>query len=195
MKNMVTIVSIAAIFAGCGPSEVTVSKTFHFQPPMRVAVLDFDWHPPEAKLAANTTMVNFPNAGKYVADGVCNVLLDIEGLEVIERSRLQKLLDEEDMKQADLIRRGEYKRIGEFLDVDYLVFGTVASYTVGAVDAWAARSTEFSCRCVNVHDATTVFSLRGYESALGGSPGEGLRNILNDAMPKLRDGLNRQRVK
>lgn len=194
--NILFTICVALVFiTGCGPSEVAVSKSFQFKKPIRLAVLDFDWTPPKAKLGPKVTMVNFPNAGKYVADSVSNVLVDIKGFEIIERSRLNKFLDEEDMKQAELIRKGEYKKIGIFLDVDYLVLGTVASYTVGAIDVWVARSTEFSCRCVNVYDGTTIFSIKGYESAMGGSPGEGLKNILSDAVPKLKEGLNRQRVK
>ena len=95
-------------------------------------------------------MVSAPNAGKFIADGISNRLLAIEGFEILERTKLKQLLSETDLDQADLVKAGRYEEIGKFLKVDYLVLGTVNTYTTWASGMMGGHLVSFSCRCVDV---------------------------------------------
>lgn len=182
--------------AGCdGLSRVSVSKDFQFDRPMRLAVLDLDWEPPAGQVTPGHTMVSAPNAGQFVADALANRLLEVKGLEVMERSKLAQLLSERDLTQSDLVRQGRYQEIGKFLGVDFLVLGTVNSYTVGAAFLFSGNLVSFSCRCVDVQSSQVVWALSGKHEAPGAEPAKGLDAILDEATPKLHRLLNAQRPK
>ncbi|HDZ43285.1 MAG TPA: hypothetical protein ENH80_05010 [Phycisphaerae bacterium] len=187
----ISIVALLCLWGvGCAPSISTVSVNPSFRPagPMRMAVLDFDWQPPSGQVAEGATMVSAPNAGKFVADSVSSRLLTVSGFEMIERSRLNQLLREKDLSQTDLIDQGQYKEIGQFLGVDYLVLGTVSTYTTWANGPLSGHLVSFSCRCIHVETGKVVWMLSGAtEKGPTGplDPAISVRDILNDAIPKL----------
>ena len=185
-------ICLAAMCGGCGPSEVFVSPRQVFEPKMRIAVLDFDWSPPTGTVNPGHTVQSAPNAGKYVADSLSSHLLQMDCFEVLERSRIAQLLREKDLTQADVVSRGMYKEVGQFLGVDYLVLGTVNTYTAWARGEFHGHIVSFTSRCVDVRSSKVVWTLGGRADIgpLGPlDPARGLALILNDAIPKLRSGL------
>ena len=195
-RAWLVVIACLGIFSGCsGPSEVTVSHSFQFNPPIRITVLDFDWSAPVATLEPNHTFINYPTAGKYVADSVSNCLLGIEGFEILERSKLRQLLREKGLTQTELVSRGNYEEIGKFLGVDHLVLGTVNSYFTAASGLISVHTVSFSCRCVDVRSSNTIWSFSGHRDGGGAEPAMALRVILNDAMLKLKTKLKAQRIK
>ena len=182
--------SVAAAGWGCvGPSTVTVKRGYPFKDTMSVAVLDFDWSPPVGTVAFGQTVVHAPNAGKYVADGISGRLLEIPRFQVIERSRLARLLAEKDLSQSELIKQGRYQEIGQFLRVDYLVIGTVNTYSCWSNGTLAGHMVSFNCRCVEVESGQVVWTWEGKVDVgpFGPiDPASGLGRILDDGLPKLR---------
>jgi hypothetical protein len=194
--NWLVVIGCLGMFSGCfGPSQVTVSQSFEFKPPIRITVLDFDWSAPEATLEAHHTLINYPNAGKYAADSVSNRLLGIDGFEILERSKLRQLLREKGLTQTELVRSGDYEEIGKFLGVDYLVLGTVNSYFTAASGPFIVHTVSFSCRCVDIRSSNTIWSFSGHRDGGGAEPANALSAILNDAMLKLKTKLHARRIK
>jgi hypothetical protein len=196
--SLASLVGCLCLLGSCeegGVSRVTVNPDLKFDHPMRLAVLDFDWQPPEGQVTEGHTMVNAPNAGKFVADAVATRLLNIKGLEVMERSKLAQLVAEKDLSQTELVRQGRYQEIGKFLGVNYLVLGTVNTYTVSAAGFVGGYEVSFSCRCVDVNTSQVIWAFSGQSSAMGFEPAIGLNIILDEAIPKLHRLLDAQREK
>ena len=190
------LASLACLSVGCqGVSDVTVSPSLEYREPMRVAVLDFDWTAPVAQLQSEHSMINAPNAGKFIADGVSSRLLAIDAFEVLERSKLNRLLSEKDLTQSQLVQAGRFKEIGAFLGVDYLVLGTVNTYTTWASGMMSGHTVSFSCRCVNVNTSKVAWTISGrQERGPTGpmDPSVSLEAILTEASAKLKRGLPRR---
>jgi curli biogenesis system outer membrane secretion channel CsgG len=166
-----------------------------FQKKMRLAVLDLDWSPPTGTVQAGASMVSAPNAGRFVADSVSNRLLEIGYYDVLERTRLAQLLAEKDLSQTDLVKQGRYEEIGQFLGVDYLVLGTVNTYTSWTNGFLSGHLVSFNCRCVDVRTSQVVWGLEGKVDVgpFGPiDPARGLQQILDDAMPKLKRSIQSQ---
>ncbi len=179
---------------GCAQlSRVTVDLSFSPDSPIRLAVLDFNWKPPAGHLTIGHTMVSPPNAGEFIADVTSIRLLEVEGFEVFERSRIARLLEEKDLSQSDLVKQGRYQEIGEFLKVDYLVLGTVNTYTVAVAGVFAVNVVSFSCRCVEVKTSKVVWGLAGKNEMPGAEPAKSLDMILDEAIPKLNRLLKSRR--
>jgi len=191
------VVVAACCLAGCSPGNVTVSPAFSPPEKIQVAVLDFDWEMPSGQLQGHS-MVSSPNAGKYMADAISTHLVSIPGFEVVERSRLNKLLHEKDLQQSDLIKKGEYEEVGRFLGVRFLVLGTVNTYTTWAHGTWHGHTVSFSCRCVDVESGRTVWTLSGYreKGPLGPTdPAISVRELLQESMPELARKIEQARAK
>lgn len=188
VRYSAAVVGVTLVSGCSGLSNVSLSPGTQLPETLHLAVLDFEWTPPVAELKGGHTVVSAPNAGLFLADSVSNRLLGIPGLEVMERSKLNKLLSERDLSQADLIQKGEYEEIGKFLGVDALVIGAVPSYTAWAYGFWSGHMVAFSCRCVDVNTSKVLWSLSGQREAgpYGPLDPAGSANmILDDAIPKL----------
>ncbi len=195
-SSVVGLLCVAALASwGCaGPSTVTVKQGYPFKETMSVAVLDFDWVPPAGTVSPMQTVVHAPNAGKFVADSLSSRLLQIPRFQIIERSRLARLLAEKDLSQSDLIKQGRYQEIGQFLRVDYLVIGTVNTYNSWSTGPFAGHVVSFSTHCVEVESGQVVWTLDGKVDVgpFGPiDPAAGLGRILDDALPKLKAQIDR----
>jgi curli biogenesis system outer membrane secretion channel CsgG len=138
------------------------------------------------------TVQSAANAGKYVADSVSSHMLQMDCFEVLERSRISQLLQEKELTQTDVVKRGIYKEVGQFLGVEYLVLGTVNTYTTWARGEFHGHIVSFNSRCVDVRSGKVVWTLGGkVEAGPFGpiDPARGLARILDDAAPKLQRGL------
>ncbi len=78
---------------------------------------------------------NIPEVGKVVSDTIGANLL-ASGLKVVERTHMARILQEQGISFLE-IDFPDYKKIGEFAEVDFLLVGNVAfsSATVRVVDA------------------------------------------------------------
>jgi len=185
-----------AVLAGCaGPSTVSVSPSQAFDKKMRVAVLDLDWSPPTGTVQSGASMISAPNAGRYVADSLSARLLEIGCYDVLERSRLAQLLAEKSLTQAEIVRQGRYKEIGQVLGVDYVVAGTVNTYTSWTNGFLSGLVVSFNSRCIDVRTSQVVWGLDGRVDVgpFGPiDPARGLQQILDDAIPKLKRSIQSQ---
>ncbi|MCE5326122.1 MAG: CsgG/HfaB family protein [Planctomycetaceae bacterium] len=194
---MVLSALAGGFLGGCapGPAMISVSPSHQFAPRTRLAVLDLDWSPPTGKVQAGSSMVNAPNAGRFVADSLSSRLLEIRNFDVLERTRLAQLLAEKSLSQTDLVKQGRYNEIGQFLGVDYLVLGTVNSFTSWTNGFLCGYVISFNCRCVDVRTSQVVWAMEGkHEGGPTGplDPATGLQTILDDGMPKLRRSVETQ---
>ncbi len=65
--------------------------------------------------------------GRYMAEEMITRLFTLDGIRVIERSKLEKALEELKFSQTDLIDTAQAKKLGKFVGADAILAGTVTS--------------------------------------------------------------------
>ena len=99
---------------------------------------------PLADAAQNT---NTP-LGNYLTDTLTNEIYMASSAKVIERSQLQKLIDEQHLSLRSMFDDASLKRIGSLLGVDAVILGTYAEMGLDSI--------EVNVRSVEVETAEVV---------------------------------------
>jgi len=116
MKKIFLAVFLLAIFlAGCSSQRVAIRKDYNFSNIKRVAILGFSSH------------MDFRNSGDAVADEFLLQLMR-KGYKVIERSKINSILSEQQLYAANKIDEETVKRVGKILGVDAILTGSVIKY-------------------------------------------------------------------
>lgn len=96
--------------------------------------------------------------GDVFTDLIVSQLL-IHGVDVIERAKIQYILEEHAYTEMDVIKgRANISEIGKFLGIDTLVFGSIVPITVYATGGISGKVSAASVRLVDVDDGRIVSS-------------------------------------
>jgi hypothetical protein len=95
------------------------------QTPIRVAVLDFDF--PE-----NTGELRqlLPNVGQIIMDRIESGLVSLQTYEMVERRRIIKILEEQNLGKGGRIDDQTAAKIGRILGVDAIIYGTISEFSL-----------------------------------------------------------------
>ncbi len=102
--GLVAVFIIAAFTKGCATGESVISPAFKEDPPNQIAIVDISGDI-RGSVAKN-------QVGDYFA-----MELFRKGYEVIERRRVEHILEEQDFQRSDVSSSQEAARIGELLNV------------------------------------------------------------------------------
>lgn len=83
-----------------------------------VAILSFD---------NNSNEVRYDHLGKGLADMMITDLSAVEALQLVERERLQELVDELELQQSALFDPETALKLGRFVGAEYVVIGSLTS--------------------------------------------------------------------
>lgn len=93
---------------------------------IRVAVLDFDY-----SAVSNPTWLSYFNGGaKGVSDMIVNQLVETGKYRVIERSRLDAILAEQNLGASGRVDASTAAEIGRLLGVEMVVIGSVTQFDI-----------------------------------------------------------------
>jgi len=95
----------------------------------RVAVIDFDSSLSQPAVVLPFVQTTQPNTGKAIADLLLTRLVQDGLVDVIERSAIDKLLEEQNLSNSNRLDPQTAATIGRILGVDAVIFGTVTEYT------------------------------------------------------------------
>jgi len=109
MKRRVLLLTAVIALGGCATPEVAVNSHADFGRIHRVAVATFDGP-----------------GGDVAADLLTQDLLN-HGADVVERQRLDTLLQEQNLAMQNILDPNTIKKVGQILGVDAIFVGTVAS--------------------------------------------------------------------
>ncbi|MBN1622239.1 MAG: hypothetical protein JW871_06575 [Endomicrobiales bacterium] len=109
------------LFSSCGRSTLQVKKNFNFNQIERIAVIKFDDY------------YGNPNSGKMAADSFASHFIGA-GFNVIERSDMDKIMDERELMARGVVDTSRLKEIGKIYGVDALVIGSVNIFKEGVRD-------------------------------------------------------------
>lgn len=155
---------IISVFCGCAYQQVAIKKGYDFSKIKRVAVVGFSGYS------------NFRNSGDVVADEFIMQLIN-KGFSVIERSRIDVLMRERQIRQMD---SETAKDIGKILGVDVIITGSVIKYvednksTVYNTDSdgrmtsqitMSEARSEITARMIDVQSGEIVWTSRNQDVA------------------------------
>ncbi|WP_324283016.1 CsgG/HfaB family protein [Cyanobacterium aponinum UTEX 3221] len=112
-------------FVKANPSPSIVAQTTNDEK-IRVAVLDFDY-----SAVSNPTWLSYFNGGaKGVSDMIVNQLVETGKYRVIERSRLDAILAEQNLGASGRVDASTAAEIGRLLGVEMVVIGSVTQFDI-----------------------------------------------------------------
>ena len=165
---------IIVTFGGCAIEPVTARLSpafFKKDKPMRIAVLTF-----EASTGNNTNQAlwserSIDKSGELLADQFTTELVSMDGMIVVERSRLKVLLAEHQMSESEIVSKGQYAVAGRLLGVDAFILGSVHELVHLQIVLTPIIKVSFSARCVDVAGGEILWSITGARSASLECPG------------------------
>lgn len=145
MRKFFLFSCLVFLFAGCSKREVNVNigPDFFSQRPRVYAVLPFDNH--EGK----------ETAGKILRDSFESAFLQT-GFRVVERNQLDRLLEEMSFSASGLTEEDRL-RLGEILNADALILGTVTAFDKGSLGS-SYPMVGISVRAVDVKTGIILWS-------------------------------------
>lgn len=184
---------LVLLVGGCaGSTHVNVRPDVQTLTGKTVAALDFDYEPGKEARQLLYGGTWTPKAGQIVADQISDALLGCNDIRIIERSRISRVLEEQQKWVTDLIKKGDYKEIGELFGADYLIFGTVNEHCAIGIIGIVRGFVAFSARCVNVETGEVVWSTSVSDSSLYTSPTTISGRLANGIVSKLKSELNKK---
>ncbi|MFH1074255.1 MAG: GNA1162 family protein [Candidatus Firestonebacteria bacterium] len=114
-KTYLALLIIAVFLSGCSSQRVAIKKDYDFSRIKRVAVLGFSSH------------MDYRNSGDVVADEFVLQLMN-KGFKIVERSKINSILGEQQLYSANKIDEATIKKVGKILGVDAILTGSVIKY-------------------------------------------------------------------
>lgn len=115
-------------FSGCGPSLRAIRSHIAESPYRRIAVLPFD--PADQN----------PNSGQEAAD-LISMRLQEMGFIIINRSDIDKILEEQRLSVSGAVQNKDFTRLGRLLGVKAILTGTVSEASQHRIRRPMARQT------------------------------------------------------
>lgn len=193
MKPVYYAIILFVLICGCA-NRINVSKDWNPRTTNRIAVFDFDYVPLDIHLQNNSPLsfVQVNNPGKFIADSLTTVLMSSDYFTVIERSKIEKVLEELNLNMSEIIAKNEYQKIGELLGVDSIVVGNVSAMVVGLNPPFAESHIIFSCRCIDLKTGKVVWTMEVSEKSGESNPGIMLRPIMEQIKQELVTKIQQQ---
>ena len=131
-----------------------------------VAVMDFGTHP-----GAVPIDINVMNAGAAASEYVTAQLIKSGKLDVVDRTLVEETIQSEGLKTVGLVDPDSARRIGELLNVRYIIYGNVNDVTLSNVGATVLSSGVTVCT-VQAHLILRLMDVTSGD-IIGASKGEG----------------------
>ena len=188
---MSTICSMIQGFSPLNEFKVDTNKSKEFPPSqeMKVGVLPFT--APAAGVSKNSphgpegTYTTPANAGISVADSVSYELMNVPNIIVIERSQLEKRLNEHKLSLSGVANNPDFILLRQILPVDALIFGDVTIFQLWHDMAGHGGIVAYRARLVNIHTAEVLFSISCNAVKRKGMPKNIVKDLSRDAIKKL----------
>ncbi len=125
----------------------------------KIAILDFEFDRPEYEVISLGNIRRPKNAGSILADVFTEVLLNTDLYQLIERRQIERILNEAGLSMSGIFESRSLKEVGQMLNVDGLVVGTVSEYCdYQSVLNWGA-DVDFSARLIELRSGIVLWSV------------------------------------
>lgn len=132
--------------------------------------------------------ISTKGAGNLVSDMFTTELMRVPGFRLVERSQIQKVLNEQDLTLSQLMSRKSAQEIGHLLGVDAVVMGNVSEFWCGttAVPGTGSCRFSYSMRMVDTKTGIVLAS-----SSVNSSFGGGVMNVSAKCQESVRAIVDR----
>ena len=144
MMKKFYFLAVPILFLSCTTinKEMILKRDIKKLDEIKIAVLPF------------TDAPGFPGSGISVADALTNEMMKIDEFVMVERSQMNQVINEINIGQAGLTNK-EYYTIGNMMNIDYLVVGSVSEYSYTRKMAILPKTKlVFNLRIINLHQNT-----------------------------------------
>jgi curli biogenesis system outer membrane secretion channel CsgG len=196
MKKIVVLVLMFSLIQGCATIDqfnVDANKSKRFPPPqeMKIGVLTFNAPAPGVSkystLGAEGTYTTPANVGVSVADAVSPELMNIPNVILIERSQLEKILNEHKLSLSGIVNNPDFTLLGKILPVDALLIGNVTNFTYWHEALNWGASVAYSARLVNIHTGEVLFTINCSAQKHNGIADKMSQELAKEAIRKALD--------
>jgi hypothetical protein len=167
-----------APLTGCFHKDVTIRAvepaTKEIVGISRLAVIDLSYAPK-------------PEVGRNLANTIVAELGQSGGFEVMERSAVAKVLDEQKFGTSGMVDTATITSIGKLLGVDGVIVGEVLAFDVGNKALGKDATVGLNIRLVSIHSAKVIFSdsiTVNYSKFMGGDRKESILGQLSEQVAK-----------
>ena len=142
---------------------------------IRVAIIDFDSGPVAAGWQHNFAREQL---GQIAASGLATELARLGSFEVIERSRIQEVLSEQDFQAGGRVDRQTAVQLGKLLGTPLVIVGEIREFEMktpmirlgrGISGGWKSARTTVSARLVNTETGKILAVADGKARVRGGA--------------------------
>ncbi len=152
----------------------------------RVAVLDFEMPPAEARIEEGMTMTPLTGSGEKLAASVAGLLGEETGYQVSDRDLMLRTLKENSLPTSGIPPAARLAEIGKVLEVDGLVLGRCDGWHWGNRYEWGERL-KASLWLIMAESSQTAWSAEG-QAVLIGSDQDIIPLLAGDMVKKLMAG-------
>lgn len=167
MKKTQSIISLLALvlisLSSCMPSKVapsvTVKKDYFKDKPLKIAIVDFNY---EFEGEGTKGATKYVSAGKDGGHVISNILAselnNMDGFQILERSEIEKLLDEQKLQVSGVIDESSAVEIGKMIGADAVILGDVTDYLEWTNTGVVGSTVTFSARLVDIESSQMMLS-------------------------------------
>jgi curli biogenesis system outer membrane secretion channel CsgG len=136
-----------------------------------VAVLPFEGVPFEKEevVRPGLRQINYPNNGEIVGDMLMTEMMSIPDFEYVERTQIQRILQEQNLSMTTLIKGKTTSEIGKLLGADAAVLGKVNKFQGAVRYGVGFYWVSFSARMVDTSTGTVLWSATVNRRGMGHS--------------------------
>lgn len=159
MKKLV-LALLLLVAAGCGSIEVNVAASFDHEKVETIAVLPFRFSPAADRgwnyLVAGHDV--YEDGGRLTSDKFAAALLSLENYTLVERTDIEKVLDEKDFVESDFVGTDAARKLGRVMGVDAIVLGSVDDYSINWVGIFIFSKAAINVKCIHVESGTVLWA-------------------------------------
>jgi len=166
-QNLTAITIISLLFiqlTSCLPAKLppstTVKKETFKSKQWTLAVIDFDYEfEGSGKEGANSYNSAGKDGGKVIANMLAAELNKMDDLKILERSAIDKVLEEQKMQVSGVIDESTAVELGKLVGADAVLLGDVTDYLTWVnVTGLSGSTISFSARMIDVASSQLLLS-------------------------------------
>lgn len=163
-----TAITIITLFAfqltSCLPAKLppstTVKKDTFKSKKWKLAVIDFNYEfQGSGKEGANSYTSAGKDGGRVIANMLASELNKMDDLQILERSAIDKIMEEQKMQVSGVVDESTAVEIGKIIGADAVMLGDVTDYlTWTNVTGLSGSTISFSARMIDVSSSELLVS-------------------------------------
>jgi curli biogenesis system outer membrane secretion channel CsgG len=172
MKSYTLVIIFTVYLMACAPVQVaptlSLEKDLFVSRTWNVAVFDLEYQLEEEGTISGVRYFSAgADGGKVVAGILAAELGKLNNVQIIERSRLEKVLNEQALQQSGLVDTDTALRLGKLAGADAVIIGEMTDYVHWESLAGPGSTISFSIRMVDTQSSRVILNsaisrARGY---------------------------------